>query len=251
MTLSVITCSGPNEKNQVSEILDFLKAFPAVEIGVQVSDHKASYGLPRYDWIQALSVEARRRKQSVRAALHINMGWCKQLCDGIVASELADFIGLTDGMEHPLFSRLQLNFSTGKDQYIVDSAKPETVADVMASYPDRRFILSHNARTDSFVRKIDTLGMSFDTLYDASFGEGILPDNRPAPAFSTHLQGYAGGLSPENVSNELDKIIRVVPSGRLFFIDAEGKLENEHGAFCIKRATAFVSNALNWQREHA
>lgn len=43
----------------------------------------------------------------------------------------------------------------------------------------------------------------------------------------TVLQGYVGGISMENVLNELDKINQVVPEDREIFIDAEGKLKGE------------------------
>ena len=86
--------------------------------------------------------------------------------------------------------------------------------------------------------------MKFDVLFDDSFGEGVLPETRKAPLFEDVFQGYAGGLSPENVADELAKINKVAKTN--IFIDAEGKLK-EDGFFSFNRAEKFVQNALDWQ----
>ena len=58
------------------------------------------------------------------------------------------------------------------------------------------------------IKKLYHKGLRFDCLFDASFGEGITPNSREAPAFDDFdiLQGYAGGISPSNVKDLLKKL---------------------------------------------
>jgi hypothetical protein len=99
------------------------------------------------------------------------------------------------------------------------------------------------------IKKLYHKGLRFDCLFDASFGEGITPNSREAPAFDDFdiLQGYAGGISPSNVKDVLNKIAKVIPTEREFFIDAEGKLKDD-GIVSLKKCEQYVVNALEWQK---
>ena len=66
----------------------------------------------------------------------------------------------------------------------------------------------------------------------------------------TVLQGYVGGISMENVLNELDKINQVVPEDREIFIDAEGKLKGEDGHLSFGLAGEYLRRASCWDKEH-
>ena len=78
-----------------------------------------------------------------------------------------------------------------------------------------------------------------------SFGEGVAPSQRHPPVFDDVIQGYAGGLSPDNVSSELEKIAELVPLDAVIFVDAEGKLKGEDGHFDYAKAREYVANALS------
>lgn len=113
--------------------------------------------------------------------------------------------------------------------------------------PEHTFILSYNDANAEIIRKLYQSGVRFDCLYDNSFGEGILPSHRPTPVFGNVFQGYAGGLTPENVEQELDKISRSVHSGLFFFIDAEGGLKGKDGHLSLEKCRTFLKNANHWQ----
>ena len=123
----------------------------------------------------------------------------------------------------------------------------ETLEKTMKAVTPHPVILSASQPNLPFIYKAHHRGMKFDVLYDDSFGEGIAPDTRKPPLFEDRFQGYAGGLSPENVSRELIKIGKVAKGA--VFIDAEGKLKKD-GHFCFDRAEKFVQNALYPQGEN-
>ncbi len=69
----------------------------------------------------------------------------------------------------------------------------------------------------------------FVPLFDKSSGEGVLPNEWPE---SIHpiLNGYAGGLSPDNLKEQLVKINNVVGEGSIW-IDMESGVRSENDVF--------------------
>lgn len=143
----------------------------------------------------------------------------------------------------PAIRRWQLNIGDRTKKF--DSG---AVAHLIRTHPDNEFILPYN---ETIKDKIDLLyktGAKFSLLYDSSYGYGVSPENWNAPVYITHPMGYAGGLSPENVSENLDKISEKLPSNYYTWIDAEGRLMKPGTRqFDIERARQYVQNALVWQ----
>lgn len=240
MILKTIVCSGINETNDIDEAVDFLKKHPNVEFGVQCSPKKASYGTLRFDWLKALTRKLNDENIEKRIALHLNEGFVVSFCDGKVPDEILDLLSKGNGI-----GRLQLNFKISREVFasgkIPDLQTLQKTAQTVLPHP---IILSASEANLPFICKAYHQKMKFDVLYDDSFGEGIMPDVRKPPLFEDVFQGYAGGLSPENVATELQKIEKVA-KGEVF-IDAEGKLK-ENGLFSFERAEKFVQNALSVQ----
>jgi hypothetical protein len=85
-------------------------------------------------------------------------------------------------------------------------------------------------------------------MYDSSYGYGICPDRWNPPVYNDRNMGYAGGLSPENVAQNLEKISQVVPKDYTTWIDAEGKLMKPNSrTWDMKNVTNYVKNALAWE----
>ena len=135
---------------------------------------------------------------------------------------------------------------------------------MMKMYPNQRFILPYNQNNEAFIRELyqryteDTRlqfsSEAFCILYDSSHGEGVVPKERPASVFNDIVQGYAGGISSENVAKVLDQIVEqdtLVPNFSGITIDAEGKLKNEKGVFDLERARAYLSAATKWINKHS
>lgn len=242
MKLVTITCSGANEHTEISSLVPLISSFKRAEIGVQVRSEKGGVATARYWWLRALHSYFLSHKISIPVALHVNCDWVEDFCQGKIAPELESFLAMNDCCGNPFISRVQLNFKIGREK----APDLAMLGWTMRCFSRQRFILSYNESNASFIRELYKTGLRFELLVDNSFGEGILPESRPAPLFNDILQGYAGGLRPDNVTKELNKIAKIMPCGRDFFIDAEGGLKGEDGHFSLKKCKSYLEKADKW-----
>lgn len=245
MRLRTITCSGANEHTDIEELVELMQRYPEMEVGIQVSGKKASLGSERYWWLMRLRrVLNERWTITSTVALHLNQDWVEAFCAGTVPPEVTDWLHMKVG-DSPFISRVQLNFKIGREAM----SNAMVLAETIKRYPNQRFILSYNEANAEFINELhDKYQLKFDCLFDSSFGEGIAPDKRPKPAFDDVFQGYAGGLSPENVVSELKALAAIMPEDREIFIDAEGKLKGEDKHFSVEKCWQFIENAGHWDK---
>jgi len=244
MNLRYITCSDPREHLPVPDVISLLKMSPLVEIGIQTSSGTMSQSKPRKLWFDVLMFHVVNNPHPLNVALHINYDWCDDLCSGKIPYELGTWLKMrnrrTDG---PAIRRWQLNIGDRTQNF--DAA---SVARLIRSHPEQEFILPYNDKVKSKIEFLYKTGEKFSLLYDSSYGYGVSPENWNAPVYITHPMGYAGGLSPENVSENLNKISAVTPRDYSTWIDAEGRLMKPGTRqFDIDRARQYVRNALAWQ----
>lgn len=240
MKLKFITCSGANEHTDIDELASLLSSFHNIaEVGIQVSGKKVFFGSPRYMWLKMLHYRFQSLWPRPCFALHLNQDWVENFCDGTYPTELIEFLKFRYPDGKPFFGRVQLNFKIGREK----TPDLERLLASMKNYPDVRFILSYNDDNAAFIHKIYDTGFKFDCLYDCSHGEGIKASRYAEPAFEDILQGYSGGISPENVTDVLKEISQVVPYERECFIDAEGKLKGDDGHFSIEKCRHYLKTA--------
>lgn len=245
MKLKFITFSGANEYTKIDDLLHGFDqtVCEVAEVGIQVSGKKASFGTARYWWLQTLFWRHSIWSSCPNFALHLNQDWVEGFCAGKPSKELSEFLNwpLKSGLK-PFFGRVQLNFRIGRE-------KTPDLGRLLASmkkYPDVRFILPYNDDNAAFIHKLYDTGFKFDCLYDNSHGEGIEANHYAPPAFEDVLQGYAGGIGPDNVISVLNKISQVVPANKEIFIDAEGKLKGKDGHFSIEKCKAYLQQAMSF-----
>ena len=242
-----ITCSGANEHIDPEDILRLARKYPILEFGIQVTAKKCSKDSPRYLWIQELHRRIGLQDHLPHLALHINTDWVDGFIAGNIAPELDELLRLETFYRTPLFERVQLNFKIGRN---IDPVTGVLMEHLREYGQGRRFIFSCNASNIAYLHYLYKSGLrDFDVLYDSSFGEGIKAEKYIEPAFCDDdiRQGYAGGLSPDNITEELGKINQVVPDERSFFIDAEGQLKGSEGFLSIEKCKTYIQNALAWQ----
>ncbi len=240
MFLKTVVCSGVNEKNDIQETILFLKKHPNLELGVQCSPKKAGYGTDRFEWLKELTSKLDQENIIGRIALHLNEGFAVSFCSGNIPKEV-----LYLKKHSSAVGRLQLNFKIGREIFENEQIAPDIqkLKKSIEQLSDHRVIVSASKTNLPFIYKMHHQGIQFDALFDDSFGEGVLPEKRQKPLFDDVFQGYAGGISPENVTQELQKIAKVAVGN--VFIDAEGKLK-ENGTFSFEKAEKYVQNALSW-----
>ena len=242
MRLKYITISGANEHTDIEDLAIMLFKYPIAEVGIQVSSKKCSYGSPRFEWIMELHRFLNKNKMRANIALHINTDWVEKFCMGLVVPELKDLLKLKDYKGEAFIKRVQLNFKIGRE-HTPDFA---TLCEMIKKISDQRFIFSYNKSNAELIDRVYKTGLMFDNLFDESFGNGIEPASRPLPSFYGILQGYAGGLGPDNVAEELKKL-KVVDG--YIYLDAQKKLEDENEHLDLNKAKAFILNALKATRK--
>lgn len=242
MRLKKITCSGANEYTPIEPMIYLLQKYPRAELGIQVSGKKAAFSTARYWWITALYETLQNWETPIPIALHINSDWVERFCQGDIPEELFIWLKsyrLKNG--EPFIKRVQLNFKIGREK----TPNMEQLLKAMAMCP-QRIILSYNQDNADFIKQVYDRGAIFDLLFDASHGEGVLANSYLPPVFPDVLQGYAGGLSPENVTEELWKINKVMPIGADCTIDAEGALKGDDKHFSLKKCELYLKGASRW-----
>ena len=261
MQLRYITCSDPREFNDIHDIVDLAKLSSRVEIAVQAHPSKMSHGMPRNEWFRELLDYVITDKININLAVHVNNEWCKHICStGEIPTELSDIFDLCydDDKNRPVVKRWQLNMSENAAKGI----KYGKLKRLFNSNSNKEFIVGQNMNTRLAAGKLHDMGARFSLLYDTSGGRGLSPAIWTVPLYPNVAQGYAGGLSPENVCENLTRIARVavLPNVRYdekhkpvyslqerrdIWIDAEGKLKTDD-KFDIARAKKYILNAESW-----
>ena len=247
--IKFITCSGVNETTDIVSLVNLAEKFPITELGIQVSNKKCDYKSSRFKWINDLASYAAQQKIVLNVALHVNSLWAEECGQGIIAPELLDLLFLKDCNGDYFAKRIQFNCKIGREK-MPDKTK---FSALIKSLTGRRCILSYNESNKALICEMYRDGVVFDCLYDESFGEGIAPKERRAPVFADVAQGYAGGISPDNVKQTLDEICASwhdFPSTAGIWLDAEGLLKNDCRHLDIEKCRAYLKNALEWRDEH-
>lgn len=247
MKLKFITCSGLNENTDILEMVFLSEIYPKLEVAAQVSGKKCSFGSPRYEWLQKVHKYLLEKQKVMNLALHLNADWVEKFSYGKeIPEELQNLLAMRDHNGLPRFQRIQLNFRVGKEN--VPSIG--VLVGVLRRYsePNRKFILKFNKENETYLENFYKRFPHIDCLYDSSHGEGRI-EERKSPVFNDVkvVQGYSGGLSPDNVMEELEKIANVLPDNAVFSIDAEGRLKDENGQVSLDKCEAYVSRATHWQ----
>ena len=258
MNIRYITCSDPRNHNTHDEMFDLWKIDPRVEIAVQMHPGKVSPDTERYKWIRQLVDKASQSSGNwLRLAVHVNNDWCDEICNGKIPGPLA-FVFTTRNIDDffPVVERIQLNMP----QKTADNFNPEKLKRVIDHFGDISFIIQYNNRTKDATDKLYKTGAQFDLLFDASGGRGESPESWQKPVYGPeHLQGYAGGLKPETVGTELDKIVKVARN-RDIWVDIEGGVQKPTGElkpdgkpiklFHAPFAAKYIRNTLAWEQKH-
>lgn len=246
MNIEKITCSDMREYNEIDDIINLGKRYPMAEFAIQAHPSKFSAYMPRYVWFDTLMHAA--SVNDINLAMHVNSDWRTEICRGNIPYEIKRMWDMRRPNGNPIIGRVQVNINGGQDSFRFYADK---VADIIRAYPDIEFVFQYTPRQRRRVKKLDATATEFSLLFDASGGQGKLPKKWRAPVMDNHKMGYSGGLGPDNVFENLDKINLVVPANTNIWIDAEGKLKNpDTKQFDPSRAELYIKNALRWMSRH-
>lgn len=207
MKIKYVTLTGADNNTSIDKLVALSERFSFVEWGILFSRSKS--GVERYPddkWVEVL-VKA-KQQCSLNLSAHLCGGYVKDAFKGVITF-LED-----EGMDE-IFGRIQLNCYKERLKKAFESEK---LWDAI-SRVDRGVILGGNY-TEEIREIVDPtflLHHKVAPLFDASGGHGNLPREWPKPFMSEYDTtihcGYAGGLGPENIEEELVRIEKIVGTG--------------------------------------
>jgi phosphoribosylanthranilate isomerase len=235
--LTRCTLTGADQSTSNIDLGHLSHEFPLAEWGFLYSpSRQGTIQNPKYPGTAFIHRAFRDLPAHVDVALHVCGKGVPDLIHGEkVVTDLVNQVNERGG-------RVQLNFNARRGEVSVVQ-----LAEAMNAFPFVQFITQQNSANATVWRILQTyLQHNHAVLFDTSGGRGESPDGWPnvLPGVSC---GYAGGLGPNNIAEELPKIAAV--AGDHFWIDMEGKVRDEDGFFdldktkqCLEAATAFVKS---------
>jgi hypothetical protein len=218
--IETVTVTGADDGTAPDKIYALSLAYPFVEWGILLS--KKNEGYPRFPSSLWLNDFLLNKHDEVTVSGHLCGHWVRDIVSGGV-----DFANQKEELL-PFFDRFQLNFH-GEPHHIVNVDNYLYALDYLNASGNQQIIyqrdgvndlLFSHARSQSAKRA----GLDAVPLYDISGGRGILPKDWPEPE-GTYC-GYAGGLSPANLQEQIDKLSKIVGDNHIW-IDAETCLRTD------------------------
>lgn len=220
--LTGVTLTGADDSVKPGDLMELSREFPFVEWGLLIGSEDWTPRFPSSEWWETLGDELRTEPQDPRLSLHLCGPWRNAVAD-------IGVLGLPHGLPDAALSRIQLNFhgvprggsSVTRDTII------RNIGNVSEAW-GLEVIVQLDTVNDWLLPALTQIGASCSGLFDVSHGAGITPDtwSKPDP---DHKYGYAGGLGPDNVADQVRAIERVA-GGQPFWIDMETKLRSDGGA---------------------
>jgi hypothetical protein len=239
MILKTVTITGADDQTDINEMIAISKEFPFIEWGILFSKSKSG-NTPRYpseSWVIKL----------LKAGLQHNMNFSAHLCgefakDAIEGADMdsdtyLDVIPPYSGR----FNRFQLNFNA---KYI----KPD-LDTFQFVYEHKSCILQYNQTNEELCNEIIKKGnCNVHFLYDGSGGRGTSPKSWK-PTIEGYYTGYAGGLNPDNLMDELNNIYSKLNVDDVVWIDAETGIRTDD-VLDMKKVRKFLTTAKKFQTLH-
>jgi len=239
MKIDRVTLTGADDSIDPKALFRIAEKFPFVEWGILLSNtaNKGDIWKPRFpteEWLRELESTMLLDEQRLRLSGHICGRWVRQVCKGNweeIFEELGD-IG-------KLFQRFQLNFHC-----YLDKIDEVPFLKMLNSFEDTQFIFQLKDVNAEILDIARSNGIDAVPFFDLSGGAGVLPEEWPEAR--DFYCGYAGGLSPDNLTEQLALIEKSV-GDRTIWIDAETHVRSEDNkVFDLEKVEAFLEIAKRY-----
>jgi hypothetical protein len=241
MNLIYVTLTGADDTVDPYKLVELSVKYPFAEWAILFSQKKTgSSRYPTNDWLDEL-INVSSDCPDMNFSAHL----CGKWVDDVMAGDFT-FLKFTKWKQR--FKRIQLNMGKDRLQQAM-TCKPLLSAVKKA--------LNHQVILGGNYKYITVNGdFFFDNalypLFDASGGRGVETKEWPKPFTSTSgatmLHGYAGGLGPDNIVNEL-KRIEEVAGETYIWADMETKIRSiisGKDCFDLKKCEEVLQAAKLW-----
>lgn len=231
-----VTLTGADESIRPSDLIELSKEFPFVEWGILVGT-STGHRMPGVEWINELCEVRLSLNNEMNLALHV----CGKHLRGIASGKPT----LEQLLDYRVccFGRFQLNWHGDPWPRDVSEAVLQSFCRMAGADFDPEIIFQLDGVNDHLMvgamRRFRVSG-----LFDRSHGAGVLPTEWPSPR-NEFCCGYAGGLGPDNVVEQLNAIQRAVQPDRPFWIDMETKLYTD-GRFDLEKCRSVLSECAKF-----
>lgn len=213
MKICTVTITGADDSIDPQDLVQLSKKYPFVEWGILLSMN--SQGSPRFpsrDWMQRLL----DRSDELRLSGHLCGKWVRDLVAGEPSYQQAN--------PHlwPMFKRIQLNFHGNTEGFC------PRFLDAIHLAHDKQFIFQLPNFENELFTKCREANLNVVPLFDLSHGQGVTPETWPEPLAGVCC-GFAGGLGPDNIEHELEKIQSSAINAEVW-IDMETKVRSDDNA---------------------
>lgn len=214
--LRLVGFCGADDNTNITDIIELSKKYSFIEWGILF--HSEKIGEPRYPswgWIYNL----------VKNELNLAAHFCGKYVNDLLCGKTT----FVDKIINLGFSRIQIN-ATKANQVDLNqfSNVKYHLSNVFNKYPEVEFILQRNTETEDLCLQMETcLLPNVSYLYDASCGLGVYDQNfleNINVSSITRNIGFAGGFSPDNISQVLNNLKFKKFPGKMLWIDMESGL---------------------------
>jgi phosphoribosylanthranilate isomerase len=191
MKLKYVSITGADDKVDVTDLNAVAAKYPFVEWAILLMPERMGQPrCPSAQWIESFKAYY----QGTNTALHL----CGDGLLGFIAGK-PEILALMKG-----FGRIQLNLEFGEVDGKYD---PKALLAQMKAHAEFEFIVQYTDKHKNLLPLLEDVP-NHALLFDGSAGRGVLPDGGwPAP-IAGHSCGYAGGLTPDNVRSNIEKIAK-------------------------------------------
>jgi phosphoribosylanthranilate isomerase len=185
------------------------------------------------------------RRQELRLSGHLCGSWVRDLVE---AGQFA--FPTARPTIWPVFQRLQLNYKPHRSRVNAERLIPALVT-------GRQYIFQASTLADeSLVKQARAAGVDAVPLFDKSGGKGQTPASWSRPYPGVYC-GYAGGLGPEDLPEQL-KAIEAVAGEVTVWIDMQSKVRTADGSGldlsrvrrCLELSLPRIRSAFPKQESH-
>ncbi len=230
MKISKVTMTGADDSIDSVKLLALSAIYPFVEWGILLSrNSQGKNRFPSLKWMDNLADQICDTDYPLKFSGHLCGDYVREILMG--KTHFLEEIGMI-GM---FFKRYQIN--THGEGHSVFFAR---LWRILETSPELEFIFQYDKVNTEIIEVCAKRYKNVSALFDLSHGAGVLPKAWPEPLLTIKC-GYAGGLSPENIIDQLKKIEDKVGDKEIW-IDMETHIRSDNDKlFDLKKVEAVLA----------